>query len=213
MIIAFCGLIGSGKDTAADILVKEFNFQRESFAGTLKDAVAAVFGWPRHMLEGQTAESRQWREEVDAWWAKKLDMPNLTPRWVLQYWGTDVLRKHFHNDIWLYSLENKLRKNTKDIVISDARFPNELDMISNTGGHIFQIVRGQFPEWYNLALAAKKDNLVKAVMQAQYPAIHESEWAWIGHKLDGVIFNSGTLEEFTREIKRLGDAYTSCGQG
>jgi len=46
-IIGVCGLIGSGKDTIADYLVNIHQFRRESFANSLKDAVAAVFGWDR----------------------------------------------------------------------------------------------------------------------------------------------------------------------
>jgi len=33
----------------------------------------------------------------------------ITPRWVLQYWGTEVVRKGFHDDMWVASLENRLR--------------------------------------------------------------------------------------------------------
>ena len=40
MIIGICGLIGSGKDTIADYLVEQHNFQKMSFADKLKDAVA-----------------------------------------------------------------------------------------------------------------------------------------------------------------------------
>ena len=54
MIIGICGFIGSGKDTIADYLVNLHHFRRESFANTLKDAVAQVFGWDRTMLEGRT---------------------------------------------------------------------------------------------------------------------------------------------------------------
>ena len=90
MIIAICGLIGSGKDTTADYLVNIHQFRRDSFARTLKDAVAVVFGWDRELLEGRTKESRAWREQVDAWWATRLGIPDLTPRWVLQNWGTEV---------------------------------------------------------------------------------------------------------------------------
>ena len=98
MIIGLVGLIGSGKDTVADYLVNVHGFRRESFAGTLKDAVAAVFGWDRTLLEGRTRASREWREQVDTWWAARLNMPDLTPRWVLQYWGTEVMRRGFHDD-------------------------------------------------------------------------------------------------------------------
>ena len=110
IIIGFVGFIGCGKDTAADYLVNFHGFRRDSFANTLKDAISAVFGWDRTLMEGRTAESRKWREEVDQWWAKRLNIPHLTPRWVMQYWGTDVLRNNFHDDIWIASLENKVRK-------------------------------------------------------------------------------------------------------
>ena len=84
MILGVTGLIGSGKDTIADYLVTEHGFKRISFAASLKDAVAAVFNWDRELLEGTTKQSRQWREQVDTWWADRLQMSNLTPRWVLQ---------------------------------------------------------------------------------------------------------------------------------
>ena len=103
MIISIAGLIGSGKDTAADYLCTVHGFKRMSFAGTLKDAVAAVFGWDRELLEGSTKHSREWREQIDQWWADRLGIPDLTPRWILQHWGTEVCRKGFHQDIWKIS--------------------------------------------------------------------------------------------------------------
>ena len=78
MIIGVVGLIGAGKDTMADYLVNIHQFRRESFANTLKDAVSAVFGWDRDLLEGRTRHSREWREQVDAWWADRL-----AARWAL----------------------------------------------------------------------------------------------------------------------------------
>ena len=88
MIIGICGFISSGKDTAANYLVGWHGFRRDSFAGALKDAVAAVFGWDRELLEGLTTEARAWREQVDPWWAERLGMPHLTPPWVLHSFPT-----------------------------------------------------------------------------------------------------------------------------
>ena len=95
MIIGVCGFIGSGKDTVADYLQNFHEFRRDSFASTLKDAVAAVFGWDRELLEGRTKEARAWREQPDTWWTNRLGPVighEITPRWVLQYWGTEVCR-------------------------------------------------------------------------------------------------------------------------
>ena len=77
-VVGICGLIGHGKDTASGFLIEE-GFQRVSFAGILKDACANIFGWDRILLEGNTTESRAFREQVDEWWAKRLDIPNFTP--------------------------------------------------------------------------------------------------------------------------------------
>jgi hypothetical protein len=145
MIIGICGLIGAGKDTIADYLVNIHQFRRESFANTLKDAVSAIFGWDRELLEGRTRQSREWREQVDPWWAERLNMPNLTPRWILQHWGTEVVRKSFHDDTWIASLENKIRKSNDDIVISDCRFPNEIAAIKRAGGLVIRVHRGPDP--------------------------------------------------------------------
>jgi len=202
MIVGVCGFIGSGKDTVADYLVNFHEFRRESFASTLKDAVAAVFGWDRTMLEGRTKEAREWREEVDLWWAERLAMPTLTPRWVLQYWGTEVGRRSFHDDIWIASLENKLRNSKDSIVVSDCRFPNEIDSIKKLGGKIIWVQRGELPSWYDLALEANRGSNI-ALNGLKAAKIHASEWSWIGHEFDAILDNNGTIEDLYQQIKSL----------
>jgi hypothetical protein len=203
MIIGISGLIGSGKDTIADYLQNIHQFRRESFANSLKDAVAMVFGWPRDMLEGRTRESREWRERVDTWWADRLNIPNLTPRWVLQHWGTEVCRKAFHDDIWIASIENKLRKTQDDIVISDVRFPNEIKAITNAGGVVIRVKRGADPEWYEIAEYANENIPTYREQLARYN-IHISETAWIGSSFNRVIDNSEDgLDQLYRQINDL----------
>ena len=200
MIVGICGWIGSGKDTVADYLVENHNFSRDSFAGTLKDAVAAIFGWDRELVEGRTKEARAWREQVDSWWAKRLNMPNLTPRLVLQLWGTEVGRQAFHTDIWIASLENKLRKTTGNVVITDCRFPNEVQAIKNAGGSVIWVNRGALPEWYQHAYDASRGDQKAAERLKEYN-VHASETAWVSTEFDHVIRNNGTLEDLYAKVR------------
>ena len=202
MIIGVCGFIGSGKDTVADYLTNFHGFRRESFANSLKDAVAQVFGWDRTMLEGRTKQAREWREQVDPWWAERLNMPSLTPRWVLQYWGTEVCRKAFHDDIWIASLENKLRNSKDDIVISDCRFPNEINSIKSAGGIIICVQRGIQPHWKDIASKANRGD-PKAQDWLKTEGIHASETAWVGTKFDAVLDNDGDIDDLFKQVKGL----------
>ena len=208
MIIGICGFIGSGKDTIADYLVNLHHFRRESYANTLKDAVSAVFGWDRTMLEGRTKQAREWREQIDPWWAERLDIPHLTPRWILQNWGTEVCRRGFHDDIWIASLENKLRASTDDIVISDCRFPNEIAAIKKAGGRVVRVVRGAEPEWYDAAVSLNRgpngnSSWALSGRRLEQLGIHASETAWVGTRFDAVLNNNSTLEDLYQQVKCL----------
>jgi hypothetical protein len=202
MIIGVCGFIGSGKDTVADYLQNFYEFRRESFASTLKDAVSSVFGWDRTMLEGRTKEAREWREQVDTWWAERLDMPTLTPRWVLQYWGTEVCRRGFHDDIWIASLENKLRNSKDHVVISDCRFPNEIEAIRKAGGIIVWVQRGDLPDWYDDAVLASQGNNL-GLNSMKMSKIHASEWAWLASRFDAIIDNNGSIDDLYKQVEQL----------
>jgi hypothetical protein len=208
MIIGVCGFINSGKDTIADYLVNIHQFRRESFANTLKDAVAQVFGWDRDMLEGRSRQSREWREQVDPWWAERLNMPDLTPRWVLQHWGTEVCRRAFHDDIWIAALENKLRNSTDDIVISDCRFPNEIKSIKDAGGIVIRVIRGAEPDWYDAAVSANRGpngNTSWAISRAKLERlqVHASESSWVGTKFDAQVDNNSSMDHLLNQINDL----------
>jgi hypothetical protein len=198
MIISISGLIGSGKDTIADYLVNSHNFRRESWAGTLKDAVSVVFGWDRTLIEGKTHESRKWREEPDEWWTQRLG-ETITPRRILQEWGTDVCRNHFHDEIWIASLENKLRKTTDNVVISDSRFKNEIESVKRLGGITIRVNRGTDPEWVSDYLMTGPS----IDFRRKHPSIHASEYSSIGLDYDYVIDNNSTVDSLFRSVNDL----------
>jgi len=202
MIIGICGFIGSGKGTVADLLQQQHGFIKISFADSLKDAVSTVFGWPRHLLEGDTDASRTFRENVDPWWANRLSIPDLTPRLILQLWGTEVCRDNFHKDIWIASMERKIQDalltcaenyHSARIVIPDTRFPNEVEMIQRMDGQVWQVKRGPDPDW---VINYRQNNILP-------DHIHPSEWAWANTNFNQVIPNNGTLEDLKKNILQL----------
>jgi hypothetical protein len=201
-LIGICGLINSGKDTAAAHLISNHNFIKQSFAEPLKDTVAAVFNWDRNLVDGSTTKGRQWREQVDPWWAERLGIPHLTPRWVLQHWGTEVCRHGFHEDIWVASLENKIQKSKSNTVITDCRFPNEVNTISLNNGILINIQRGLPPAWTLIAQEActgckKSADYLKEI------SVHYSEWSWAATEFDYVIHNNGSLAELYAQLDNI----------
>ncbi len=199
MIVALSGLIGSGKDTVANYLVQNYGFLKLSFGSTVKDTVSSLFKWPRNLLEGDTEESRLFREEVDSFWTKKFNSI-VTPRWAMQYVGTDLVRNQLHQNMWVDCIEREITLNkVRDIVISDCRFPNEIDMLSSVGAKLAVVLGKNEPAWITEVVNTGKTN--KA---------HESEWAWL-NKLDHYpyrIRNQAGFDELHQNIEGfLDDAY------
>ena len=184
MLIGVVGLIGSGKDTVSKRLEQKHGFRRDSFAKSLKDAVSAMFNWDREMLEGNGDDSRQWREQPDEFWSKKFGK-TVTPRWVLQHFGTEVMRQHMHDAIWIDSCLS--RYDGRPTVISDTRFQNELKTIKENKGQIILVKRGELP----------------TREQMQDKGAHKSEWDWMGWRFDHVIDNDGSKEDLYKKVDDL----------
>lgn len=182
-VIGITGLIGSGKDTVARVF-ELHGYKKLSFADSLKDCVSAIFGWDRKKLEGENPKDRRFRNTLDPFWTKKFGF-TVTPRYIMQYFGTEVCREHFLKDIWIASLENKLEDKN---VITDVRFQNEYDFVKSNGGSIIRVVRNT-PKWYNDALKAVEGDS-DAVYAMKLAGVHESEWRSVGFLPDVVINNN-----------------------
>ena len=196
MIIGICGLIGSGKGSVGDILVEQ-GYTKVSFADKLKDGVATIFGYDRSMLEGNTDESRSWREQTDEFWSKETGR-TITPRIVLQEFGTDCMRNGYYDGVWVSLLKQQILDNPGDYVIPDVRFRNEQDMIRELSGQIWRVQRGDVPEWYGCAML---DNTTGGNLMEAYD-IHSSEYKWIdlNNKFDTTIYNNNTLDQLKQLV-------------
>lgn len=201
MILGFCGKKGSGKDTAAEVLLDK-GWARVSFADPLKDICAAVFGLKpakfhhpefkdiefteplvlneEHADNLLTALSGVVYSHQHAALVKELvvDKQIKTARELLQFIGTDVIRNAYSKTYWVDLAESKLKDWTErgvNVVFTDVRFKDEMEMIKDNGGQVLQIKRNIDPV----------DN-------------HSSEM--IDFKVDSVIENNGAIHELHNTI-------------
>jgi hypothetical protein len=134
-IVGITGKKRHGKDTLAAFFNKK-GFVSFSFADPIKLACKEVFNFTDEQLFGDEKES------LDPFWGT-------TPRKIFQYVGTDLFRNQIGKilpdvgeKIWIKVMENKIHGcDSKNIVISDVRFPDEVDMIKKMGGIILKVVR------------------------------------------------------------------------
>jgi hypothetical protein len=232
-LVGIAGALGAGKDTAGYHLVECKGFARMSFASALKDAVAAIFGWDRDMLEGDTEMSRRWREVADPYWTERLAGKGIfrndravTPRLVLQRVGTELFRNQMHEDIWTLAVEQRLN-NAIDriiagepgdddggilrVVITDVRFPNELEMIRRMGGMLVYIRRNRPGKMATQQQPASFADYPRKIIAALFgslfssPAVHASESALDGHMhlFDAVIDNDGSIPDLYHKLDAI----------
>jgi hypothetical protein len=196
MIIGICGLQSSGKDTIGDYLINNYGFKKLSFAEVVKDILSILFSWDRKKLEGTTFEDRLWREQTDIWWSRELNIQGFSPRYAMQFIGTDLFRTHFKHDIWVIILKKKILEYSQstNIVITDCRFPNEINMLRDCGAKMIHVYRS-LPSWF---ISYKLDKIDENELRELN--IHPSEYSWIKEKYDLLILNTKSLRELYEEI-------------
>lgn len=129
VIIGISGKIGSGKDTAADV-IREMRpaFQVKKFAGKLKQMASILTGIPAQDMESHEVKARF------------LPQFGMTLREILQKLGTDAVRHVIHDNAWIIATMSEMSEESKWI-ITDVRFPNEAKAIIDAGGYVIRIER------------------------------------------------------------------------
>ena len=133
LLIGLSGKAGSGKSTVADYLTKEHGYHQFAFANALKDVVGLAFGFTREQLYGGGL-----KEKIDPRWG-------VSPRWCLQWLGTDVFRDRWP-DIWIRHLRQDILdflaiNGQRPIVVSDVRFQDEAQALKRMGAVLIRIER------------------------------------------------------------------------
>lgn len=189
MIIAFCGAMCSEKDTLCDELSKKLpNTTKLAFADSLKDELDEIIINIKKFYD--TNNSLYFYELIKEKNLKLIEVSNLCVifepllklsinfnsrsryqevRKALQYLGTDIRRKQNPN-YWVNKMKQKLEQNKdKTILISDARFLNEIEMLEELDAIIICL---DIDEKTRKARLKKRDGLKNIPYELKY---HKSE--------------------------------------
>jgi hypothetical protein len=132
MLIGLIGQAQSGKDTAADYLIANLGYQKKSFVGRLKELCMELFD-----LTDDQVNTTKGKSNMDPRY-------NMTPRSILQYVGTETMRK-IDNNVWIRNAMNQVTGDSC-VVFCDVRFLNEVRAIKKRGGIVVKMIREDHQE-------------------------------------------------------------------
>ena len=73
----------------------------------------------------------------------------MTAREFLQYFGTDICRKIYSN-VWIQATMNQILAEQSDLaIITDARFPDEVDAVNKANGITARLKRNIFNDQHS----------------------------------------------------------------
>lgn len=173
MIIGISGKIGSGKDATAQIikgLLPHMGWEVKKFAAKLKQTVSLLTGIPVKDLEKPEVKNALIGPE----WG------DLTYRRLLQLLGEKV--RGVHEDAWVNALFSDYAV-AKCWLITDLRYPNELEAIKARGGITIRLTR-----------QVEVDPVVAA---------HPSETALDNANFTYTLHNTGTLDDLTEMLYHI----------
>lgn len=163
-LIGLAGPAGAGKDMVADLLIHRHGWHKFSFGDALYAEVSQAFGIAVRDLKDPTAKETptdrlalmrcedqdfvdcQLAGVGDEYLAMALMSEPLSPRYVLQRWGTDY-RRDEDPDYWVrraadtYSRCASGENPPPGLANTSTRFPNEVRWIREEGGVVVHIER------------------------------------------------------------------------
>lgn len=161
-----------------------------AFATALKELASALFNIPRENLFGTDDQ----KNELSSYnWE---DMPTkvkgksgpMTYREFMQYFGTNICRK-IYPDIWTQrTIKDILAEESLYSIITDARFPNEVDAVKKAGGKVIKLTRTTSEDTHDSETALDEYEDYDAVIDNRDMTIQESceslinildSWEWI----------------------------------
>lgn len=175
-VVGLTGAAGAGKDTAARILVEAYGYKRLAFADPIKDGLAGLLSLPRHVFDDPTLKERPIEH-----------LGERTPRALMQWMGTDVLRKQIGDDVFLRIMAQRINEveGAAGVVVTDVRFDDEARLVRSAGGVVVRIAR----PGAGAALAEDERR-------------HPSENGVDPALVDLTILNDGTKHQLWRRVER-----------
>jgi len=138
-IIAFSGRKQSGKSTGSEYIQSVISHNSSlsskiyNFADPLKqDICINILGLTYEQCYGSDEHKNTL---TDLEWNEK----KLSAREAMEIIGTEIFRK-LKNNVWVDATINKIRRENIDVaIITDCRFPNEVEAIKNSGGYVIRL--------------------------------------------------------------------------
>ena len=116
---------------------------------------------------------------------------NSTLREVLQIVGTELLREGFNKNVHVASTMANI-KDKDNVIITDLRFPNEMEAVKKKGGITIRVNRS-----FNHKMGSKETGTIDLTPE------HESEKALDNAEFDYVIQNNGTISDLIDKIRNI----------
>jgi hypothetical protein len=191
-IIGIHGHAGVGKDTVGQYLHStRQNTWCEAFADPLKEGCSRFFGVDIECFYDQNLKSTPTN------WGK-------TPREILQYVGTEIIRG-LGADHWVKRLDYKLRNQSSEgviyipeedtVVITDVRFQNEYDWITNSGGIVIHLTRPGYDGNVGLAGHSSEQSINLHNKEKTYEVVNDTNLDDLFSKVDTVVNLTGIYKQ------------------